>query len=41
MRAERGRQGIPLDRNTWQQILEVARQAGCPADEVPAEVPAP
>lgn len=34
MRAERGRQGIPLDKNTWRQILEMARLAGCTADEV-------
>ena len=33
-RAERERQGIPLDRNTWQQLLEAARQAGCTADEI-------
>jgi uncharacterized oxidoreductase len=34
-RAERERRGIPLDRNTWQQLLEAARLAGCAADEIP------
>jgi hydroxycarboxylate dehydrogenase B len=38
-RAERERQGIPLDRNTWQQLLEAARQAGCTADEIPVAPP--
>ena len=35
-RAERERQGIPLDRNTWQQLLEAARQAGCTVAEIAA-----
>jgi uncharacterized oxidoreductase len=39
MRAERERNGIPLDRNTWQQLLGAARLAGCTADETPAVVP--
>jgi uncharacterized oxidoreductase len=38
-RAERERQGIPLDRNTWQQLLDAARQAGCMAGEIPAMAP--
>jgi uncharacterized oxidoreductase len=38
-RAERERSGIPLDRNTWQQLLEAARQAGCSAQEIPAIAP--
>ena len=34
-RAERERQGIPLDATTWRQILDVAHQAGCAAEEIP------
>jgi len=41
MRAERGRDGIPLDATTWRQILDVARLAGCAADEIPQVLPAP
>jgi len=40
-RAERERQGIPLDRNTWQQLLDAARLAGCTAQEIPSAAPAP
>jgi len=39
MRAERERLGIPLDRTTWGQLLEVARLAGCTSTEIPALVP--
>lgn len=39
-RAERERQGIPLDRNTWQQLLDAARLAGCTAQEIPSAAPA-
>ena len=38
MRAERLRQGIPLDRNTWQQLLDAARLAGCAAEEIPQDL---
>jgi len=38
-RAERERQGIPLDRNTWQQLLAAARLAGCKAEEIPEAAP--
>lgn len=38
-RAERERHGIPLDRNTWRQLLEAARRAGCTAAEVSETVP--
>ena len=34
-RAEREQRGIPLDATTWRQILDVARQAGCAAEEIP------
>ena len=37
--AERRRLGVPLDRNTWQQLQDVARQAGCAAEEIPAATP--
>ena len=32
-RAVRQRDGIPLDRTTWGQLLDTARSVGCPADE--------
>ena len=32
-RAARQRDGIPLDRTTWTQLLETARSVGCPAEE--------
>ncbi len=35
-RAERERSGIPLDRNTWRQLLDVAAAVGCASDEIPA-----
>lgn len=34
-RARREREGIPLDRNTWQQLIGVARMAGCTDAEIP------
>jgi uncharacterized oxidoreductase len=36
MRAERERHGIPFDRNTWRQLLDVAASVGCGPDELPA-----
>jgi uncharacterized oxidoreductase len=32
-RAERARDGIPVDRGTWAQILDTAHALGCPVDE--------
>ena len=34
-RAERERRGIPLDSNTWRQLLDVAAIVGCGPDEIP------
>jgi uncharacterized oxidoreductase len=36
MRGERERDGIPLDRNTWRQLLDAAATVGCEPDEIPA-----
>jgi uncharacterized oxidoreductase len=33
--AVRLRDGVPLDRNSWRQLLEVARQVGCTTAEIP------
>ncbi len=39
-RAERERRGIPLDRNTWRQLLDIADLVGCTPDDIPAVAPA-
>jgi uncharacterized oxidoreductase len=39
-RAARERDGVPIDRGTWRQLLETARRIGCKAADIPAVSPA-
>lgn len=34
-RAARERDGVPLDRTTWRQLLDIAKQVGCVAEDIP------
>jgi uncharacterized oxidoreductase len=34
-RAARERDGVPLDRTTWRQLLDIAKQLGCAAEDIP------